>query len=162
MPQLTRRARERGRELMMAAPRSLTPFFREQFDRMSRRFDEFFGREEAAHPMARMWGPPMDIKETEHKVMVSVDIPGLKPEDIDISTSENILTVKGEKREEKEEKGEHAYASERRYGAFHRSVELPCLIDPDKVDASYHNGVLRIEMQKIPEPHRRKIQVKSQ
>jgi HSP20 family protein len=152
-PELTRHGR------YLATPRTLFPSLRDEMDRLSRMFDEFFGREELA-PSLTMWGPPMDVAETDDKVMVRADIPGIDPKELDISISGDVLTVKGEKKEEKEEKGEAYFCSERRYGAFSRTIDLPTNVDPEKIDASYHNGVLKIEMKKLPEAKRKKIQVK--
>lgn len=137
--------------------RSILPALSEEIDRMGRMFNEFFGREEMT-PMA-MWGPPMDVSETEDKVIVKADLPGIDPHGLDISVTEDMLTVKGEKKEEKEEKGEYYYSSERKCGEFSRSVRLPSTVDQDKINATYNNGVLRVEMQKVAEA-RKKIEVK--
>ena len=141
------------------SPRSMSSFFREEMDRMGRLFDEFFGRE-GTTSLSKMWGPPLDIAETEDKVMVKAELPGIDPGALDISISEDILTIKGEKKEEKEEKGEYYSCCERQYGEFSRSVGLPAGVNKDTINASYHNGVLKIEMQKMPEAKRKKISVK--
>lgn len=152
MPELAKR----GKAL---SPRTLFPSLREEMDRMGRLFEEFFGQGELAPSAGAIWGPPMDITETEDKVRVMADLPGINPEELDISISDNILTVRGEKKEEREEQGEYPYSAERRYGSFSRSIDLPCSVDPNQVNANYHNGVLKIEMQKSPEIRRKKISV---
>jgi HSP20 family protein len=141
-------------------PQSVLPILRDEIDRMSRMFDEFFGSEEMT-PMP-IWGPPIDVSETDDKVIIKAELPGIDPQWLDISATEDVLTIKGEKKEEREdskEEREHYYSSERRYGEFSRTAKLPSRVDKDKINASYHNGVLRIEMQKIPEA-RKKIEVK--
>jgi len=138
-------------------PQSVLPILREEIDRMSRMFDEFFGSEEMA-PMP-IWGPPIDVSETDDKVIVKIELPGIDPRDLDISATEDVLMIKGEKKEERKEEGEHYYSSERRYGEFSRSMNLPSRVDKDRINASYRNGVLRIEMPKISEA-RKKIEVK--
>lgn len=141
-------------------PRYMSSFFRDEMDRMGRLFDEFFGREGAAAPLSQMWGPAIDISETEDKVIVKAELPGIDPAALDISVSEDILTIKGEKKEEKEEKGEYYSCCERQYGEFSRSVGLPTGVNKDTINAAYHNGVLKIEMQKMPQAKRKKISVK--
>ncbi|MEW6379492.1 MAG: Hsp20/alpha crystallin family protein [bacterium] len=153
-------ARRRGREMMARPMSSLFPSIREQMDRISRMFDELFGMEEMG-PMA-MWSPPLDISETNDKVIVTADLPGIKPDNLEISVSENMLTMRGEKEEEREEEGKYSFCRERRYGSFSRSIELPTDVNSDKVNATYRNGVLKIEMQKLPERARKKIAVRSE
>jgi len=138
-------------------PQSGLPILRDEINRMMRMFDEFFGSEEMA-PMP-IWGPPIDVSETDNKVIIRTELPGIDPQELDISVTEDMLTIKGKKKEESREEREHYFSSERRYGEFSRSVKLPSRVDKDKIDASYHNGVLRIEMQKMPEA-RQKIEVK--
>ena len=90
-----------------------------------------------------------------------MDVPGLKPEEIEIQLNNGILTVSGERREEKEEKGKTFHRIERRHGSFSRSVTLPAAVAEDKVDAQCHDGVLTITLQKTEEAKSRKIKVKS-
>ncbi|MEW5804587.1 MAG: Hsp20/alpha crystallin family protein [bacterium] len=146
-------ARQGGR---WTGPQSALPVLREEIDRMSKMLDEFFGNMEMA-PMP-IWGPPIDVSEVDDKVIVKAELPGIDPGQLDISAVEDMLTLKGEKKEEKNEK-EHYYSSERRYGEFSRSVRLPSRIDKDSIEARFHNGVLMIEMKKMPEA-RKKIEVK--
>lgn len=136
------------------------PSLREQIDRMSRMFDEFFGLEEGMS--SSIWAPPLDITETEDKVVATTELPGIRPEDRDISISDNMLAIRGEKKEERETAEEYAYCCERQYGEFRRSVELPSTVDSDRVNANYRNGVLRIEMQKSSEQKRKKIPIKAE
>jgi len=105
--------------------------------------------------------PNIDVSETDHAVEVRMDLPGIKPEEIDIQLSNNLLTVSGERKEEKEEKGKTFHRVERRMGSFSRSVLLPCCVQETKVDAKYQNGVLSISLPKTEEAKSHKIKVKS-
>jgi HSP20 family protein len=88
--------------------------------------------------------PNADVSETDHAVEVRMDLPGIKPEEIEIHLSNNLLTVSGERKEEKEEKGKTFHRVERRMGSFSRSIMLPCCVQESKVDAKYKDGVLSI------------------
>lgn len=107
-----------------------------------------------------MWLPPIDLSETNDKITVKAEIPGIDSKDIDISIQENTLFLKGEKREEKEEKGKNYYRIERQYGSFSRSVVLPATVDTDKVTAECKNGVLEITLQKKEEVKPKQISIK--
>ncbi|UJS16043.1 MAG: Hsp20/alpha crystallin family protein [Candidatus Jettenia sp.] len=107
-----------------------------------------------------MWLPPIDLSETNDKITVKAEIPGIDSKDIDISIQENTLFLKGEKREEKEEKGKNYYRVERQYGSFSRSVVLPATVDTDKITAECKNGVLEITLQKKEEVKPKQISIK--
>jgi len=129
---------------------------------MNRMFDRFFrgwefpeiGFETGA------WVPPIDLAETNDKVIVKAEIPGIDPKEVDISIQGNTLTVKGEKKEEKEEKGKNFYRMERRYGSFSRSIDLPSSVDTNKITAECKNGILEITLQKKEEVKPKQITVK--
>jgi HSP20 family protein len=87
-------------------------------------------------------------------------LPGLDREDIELSLDNNILTLSGEKRHEKEEKGRNYYRSERAYGAFHRRIPLPAEVDAESAEAVYKNGVLTVTLQKTAEAKAKRITVK--
>jgi len=103
--------------------------------------------------------PSVDVYEDEHKVTLKLEIPGIKQEDVDIRLENNTLTVRGERNFEKEEKEENFHRIERRYGSFARSFTLPNTLDTDSVNASYENGVLRIELAKRAEAKPKQIKV---
>jgi HSP20 family protein len=105
--------------------------------------------------------PALDLSETANTVAVRMDLPGYKPGDIDVQLSQNVLTVSGEREEEKKEEGEKFHRIERRAGSFSRSVTLPSAVDEDKVDANYRDGVLVITMQKTDDAKTRTIKVKA-
>jgi len=107
-----------------------------------------FGRLETSFGMTI---PATDLVEEDKIYELTAEMPGLNAENVDVSVSGNMLMIKGEKKEEKEEKGKNTYLSERRYGSFQRSFELPDSVDKDKIDAKFENGVLTVTMPKTAE-----------
>lgn len=128
--------------------------FQEEVNRM---LDDFFGRE-TAFDMG--WSPNIDITENDDNITVKAEIPGIDPKDIDISIVDETLTIKGEKKEEKENKGKHYYRVERSYGSFTRTIDLPAPVMADKVKAEDHHGVLEITLPKMEKSKVKKIEVK--
>lgn len=105
--------------------------------------------------------PSVDLSETDNAVDVRVDLPGMKAEEIDIQVHNNLLTIRGERKEETEEKDRTFHRIERRSGSFSRTVSLPSEVDQDNVDAAYKDGVLTITMPKVKAAQTKKIAVKS-
>lgn len=104
--------------------------------------------------------PSLDLSETDGAVEVRMDVPGIDPEKLDIEiTGGNVLNVRGEKKEEKEEKGRTYHRLERRTGSFARSVALPCDVTEEKARAEYHDGVLTVKMPKVEAARAKKINV---
>jgi len=97
-----------------------------------------------------LWMPSLDLAETKDALMVKVETPGIDPKDIQVTLQENLLTIKGEKKHEKEEKDERHHRVERSYGAFTRTVRLPVAVDGGKVDAKFKNGLLTVTLPKTP------------
>ncbi len=114
--------------------------------------------------MLTAFNPNMNVKETDRELKVTAELPGMDEKDIDVSISDNVLTLKGEKKEEKEEKDSegHVYRSECSYGSFERSIPLPSDVEADKADASFKNGVLTLSIPRVPEEKspRKKIEIK--
>jgi HSP20 family protein len=132
-------------------------------DEMNRLFDNFFtapglGTLTERHWPAT-WYPALDVSESDGAFLISAELPGLKPEEVDINLTGNLLTLKGEKKEEKDEKTKNWHRVERSYGAFVRSIQLPDTIDPERAKASYDHGVLRIEIAKKEASRPRSIKV---
>jgi HSP20 family protein len=128
---------------------------------MNRMIDHFFRGVESDYGMeSGAWMPPVDLVENDEKITVKAEIPGINPKEINISIQDNTLIIKGEKKEEKEEKGKNYYRMERRYGSFARSINLPASVDTGKVTAEYKNGVLEISLQKKEEAKPKQINVK--
>ena len=103
--------------------------------------------------------PPVDVYEDEHNVVLKLEVPGVNEQDLDIQLENNTLTVKGERKFEKEEKEENFHRIERRYGSFVRTFRLPNIVDSEKVEAHYDKGVLRISVAKKPEAKPKQIKV---
>jgi HSP20 family protein len=129
------------------------------FDDFWRRFDQPF----AAFGRFDRGGPRTDIAETEHALEVSVELPGIDQNEIDVSLSDNALTIKGEKKSERQQSKKDYRLSERSYGSFYRSIPLPSGVDTDKASAEFKNGVLTVTLPKTQEALARvkKIEVKA-
>src|SRR5574337_90059 len=129
---------------------------------MNRMMDRFFRGGDLSELGTEIgaWIPPIDLSETAEKITVKAEIPGIDPKEVDISIQGDTLLIKGEKKEEKEEKGKNYYRMERRYGSFSRSIDLPTSVDTNKVTAECKNGVLEITLQKKEEVKPKQISVK--
>lgn len=134
--------------------RSTWPFHRE--------FDEFvekFFSEMGLSSETRGFSPAVDIQETDEEIIVSAELPGMEREDFDISLRGDMLTIKGEKKQEYEQKEENFTRIERRFGMFSRTFSLPCEIQEDKVEAKYKNGILTLKLPKAEECRKKPIKI---
>lgn len=128
---------------------------------MNRLFEPF-GRQTGwgeADLMTGAWMPAVDIEETADRLIVRAEIPGMKPEDIDVRVENSVLTIRGERRFETERKERNFHRVERSYGTFSRSFTLPTTISTEDVKARYEDGVLELEMKKREEAKPRRIQI---
>jgi len=134
---------------------------REAIDRL---FDESFLR-----PFGEDWmtlwpergiGVPVDMYETDNEVVVKASIPGIKPEDVNITVTDDLLTIKGETKEEQEVERGSYHLRERRYGAFERCIRLPVPVKADKAEAVFQNGVLTLTLPKVEKARTKTIKVK--
>lgn len=122
---------------------------------MNRLFDDVFERPFSLSPFVSNsslmgnFAPLLDVSESDKEIKISAELPGMEPEDIHITLDHNTLTISGEKRAEKEEKGKHHYRIERSYGSFRRSIPLLAEVQEDKIDATFKRGVLKIKLPKI-------------
>jgi HSP20 family protein len=132
---------------------------KQEMDRLFDRFAEFKWDE---FPALGEWAPSMDISETKENLVAKVEVPGMEEKDIQVSLQENLLTIKGEKRQEKEEKEERYHRVERSYGAFMRSVRLPVAVDASRVTATFKNGLLTVTLPKTPAAKGTTIPVKAE
>jgi HSP20 family protein len=126
---------------------------------MERLFEDFTG--DGGRQGMERWAPSMDLSETPEAQVVKAELPGVDPKDVEISVSGDMLTVKGEKKEEKEEKGKTWHRVERNYGSFVRSVRLPSAVDADRITAEARDGVLTITMPKTEKAKTKRIEVKA-
>ena len=126
-------------------------------NRMNSLFREF---NESDNPLTTAsFVPAVDIYEDAKKVMLKLEVPGMEEKDLDIRVENNTLTVKGERKFEKDEKEENFHRIERRYGSFYRSFTLPSTVDTDNVQASYNAGILKLDLNKKPEAQPKQIKV---
>lgn len=107
------------------------------------------------------WAPDLDVSETDEEILIKADLPGVDEKDLSVSLSGTNLLIKGEKREEKEEKGKHFHRIERSFGSFQRTVALPVAVDSSRIKAEYTKGVLEIHLPKKPEVKPQQIPVSS-
>lgn len=129
-------------------------------DRMNRLFEDMSAyRGEEKDLAASAWAPAVDIYETENEVVLTAEVPGVDEKDIEIKVEDNTLTLRGERKFEKETKEENFHRIERAYGSFFRSFTLPTYVDHDKIEAEHENGVLKIRMPKKLELKPRKVKI---
>lgn len=143
--------------------RGLFPWGREAFPSLREEMEDLLSRvweDESEGWFSGALKPSVDLSETEKAVEVRMDLPGVKAKEIDIQINKNLLTVSGERKEEKEEKGKTYHRVERRTGNFSRSFTLPCAVAEDEVAAEYKDGILTITLPKTEEAQTRKIKVK--
>lgn len=103
----------------------------------------------------RRWAPAIDVVREDGNVIVHADIPGIKPEDVKIEVEDDVLTISGKREQHEEERGKRFVRRERRYGSFARSIALPAGVQPEKIEAQTHDGVIEV---KIPLPQEAKKQ----
>jgi len=129
-------------------------------DEMNRLFSRFFDDWVPEALGRSQWLPALDIAERDDAVVVKADLPGIKPEEIEITVEDNVLTISGEKKESTETQEENYYHCERRHGRFRRDIPLPRSVDPEKIDASCQDGVLTVTLPKRQEAKPKRITVK--
>lgn len=131
---------------------------------MNRMFDAFHENLSPWRHGNGDWTPLLNVAESEKEVTVTAELPGMDEKDIDVGLSENILTIKGEKKIENETKEKNFHRIERSYGSFSRSVQLPTEIDPERVEAKFAKGVLTVKLAKTmaAQQNVRRIDVKSE
>jgi HSP20 family protein len=133
-------------------------------NRMNSIFQDFSRNNgDAEQTTAAGFVPPVDIYEDEHKLVLKLEIPGIRQEDLDVRMENNTLSVRGQRSFESEGKEENFHRVERRYGSFYRGFTVPTTIDPESIQADYDAGVLRIELQKraVTKPKQIKVSVGS-
>lgn len=128
-------------------------------DEMDRLFDFTYPSRDTG--LFSGWSPALDLYDDKDSFVVSVELPGMKKEDIDLSLHDGVLTISGERRHERENKEGETFRSERYFGKFQRSVSLPAVVDSSKVKASYKDGVLTVHLPKAEEAKPRQIEVKA-
>lgn len=133
---------------------------RERVNRLfEQAFGDVYGGEESEEVASRSWTPAVDIAESDEALTLYVELPGLSKENVEITLEDNVLTIKGERRFERDEAKESFHRIERAYGGFHRSFHLPSNVQADKVQAAFEAGVLRVDVPKQEEAKPRKITI---
>jgi HSP20 family protein len=149
------------------APREdfFDPFvsFRREVDRMFDSFFDGFGTRTLGPAGWQGLNPATDVRETDDELVITAEVPGVDEKDVEVTLTDDVLTIKGEKKAEHEQKNGDASYMERRYGAFSRSLRLPFAIKDGDIDAKYDKGVLSIRIPKPAEAQRnvRRIEVKT-
>jgi len=150
-------------ETTPSRPRDIFSAMHDEMDRVFERFEHgwprwptLFRREGA------ITVPELDVRENTNAIVVEAELPGVDEKDVSVTVANGVLTIKGEKKHEKEEKGENYYLTERSFGSFERSIRLPDTVDDAKVEAKFDKGVLKVTAAKKPEAVKaeRKIEIK--
>ncbi|MDE3056373.1 MAG: Hsp20/alpha crystallin family protein [Bacteroidota bacterium] len=130
-------------------------------EEMSRMFDHFFHGNifDDGTSFTHSWVPAVDVHETEDAYVVTVELPGLKKSDVKVTVDNNVLTIRGEKKDERESKTVNAHRVERSYGLFERSLPLPASVKTGDVDARFDDGVLTVTLPKTEEAKQKLIEV---
>lgn len=154
-------------ETSVSRPRDVLSAMREEMDRMFERFEHGWPRVPALFKRGGDAGfgltvPDLDVHESTATINIEAELPGVDEKDVAVTLANGVLTIKGEKKQEKEEKTDSYHMSERSFGSFQRSIRLPDTVDEGKVEAKFDKGVLKITAAKKPEAVKaeRKIEIK--
>jgi HSP20 family protein len=126
---------------------------------MDRLWERFFGELPRLQLTSAPWTPRLDMSETKDSLTIKAELPGLEAKDVEVSLSGDTFVIKGEKRQEKEEKDEQRHLAERTYGAFSRMMRLPAPVAADKIPATFKNGVLTVTLPKTEEAQQKAIPI---
>ena len=146
--------------LVKCRPGAGLPVIHDRFDKM---FDDFFGVNGRRMDLQNFdWTPRVNVEEQEERFEITVEVPGMKKEEIDIEVQDNVLTIKGERRFGKEEKDTSYHIFERSYGTFKRAFTLPENVKSDDIEAEYRDGILKLALPKAEpqKPKEIKVEVK--
>ncbi len=144
---------------------------RQEMDRVFEDFTRGFGRLPLsrslfdAEPMLRyessvgLSAPAVDVVEKENEFRITAELPGLDEKDVEVNIADDVLSIRGEKKEEREEKAKNYHLSERRYGSFQRTFQLPAGIDAEKIAATFQKGVLTVTLPKTPEAQKKEKKI---
>jgi HSP20 family protein len=134
--------------------RALSPWT--EINRMQREMNSLFGMPGESRDL---WSPAVDVEETSDHLVLRAELPGMTRDDIDVELEDGVLTIQGEKKEERRDEGSQGLLYERQWGMFTRRFTLPRAVDPDGISATYNNGVLTVRVPKAEEAKGRKIQI---
>jgi HSP20 family protein len=131
-------------------------------DRMNRAFESTLGRagrSEEEQLFTGTWAPPVDIYETKDRMVLKAELPGFDEKQIQLRFEDGVLSIEGERKFEKEHADENYHRVERSYGKFVRSFSIPATVDNERISASFHNGVLTVELPKREETKPKQIKI---
>jgi len=131
--------------------------FRQEMDKL---WDRFFGEMPLTRRITGEWWPTVDVSETKDNFVIKAELPGMDDKDVSVTISGDVLTIKGEKNKEEEEKDEHHYRAERYYGSFERSFQLPSSVKADKIEADFEKGILKVTLPKVEEAKKKEVKIK--
>jgi HSP20 family protein len=133
--------------------------------RLNNVLDEAFGnwplQQDESGSITSAWHPAVDVFEDKDAVKIVAELPGVKPDDVKLSLESNLLTIRGEKKQEAEERSERVHRYERSYGSFERAFALPSTVDGEKISAEYQNGILTVTVPKAERARPREIPVRT-
>jgi HSP20 family protein len=150
-------------ERPIARPRDIFSAMRDDMDRLFERFERGWPRWPTLYSRdERLTVPELDVRESTDAITIEAELPGVNEKDVTVTLANGVLTIKGEKKQEKEEKGESYHLTERSFGSFERSIRLPDSVDDANVEAKFDKGVLKVTAAKKPEAVKaeRKIEIK--
>ncbi len=131
-----------------------------EFNRLARTMDDYFGFWNTPRTASESWTPAVDVKEEKDRIVLNMDLPGVKKEDIHLKVENRVLTIEAQRRAEEKKEEERYYQLERRYGKFSRAFTLSEKVSAEEVDAKYEDGVLTITLQKdVPEEVVKQIEI---
>jgi len=126
---------------------------------MEKLWDRFLGETPFSRGRGAAWLPQVDVSESSHMIEISAELPGLEPGDVNVTIAGDMLTIKGEKKREREEKDEKRHFVERYFGSFERSFRLPAEVQADKVEARFKNGILKVSLPKTEEAKEKEVKI---
>jgi HSP20 family protein len=141
----------RSAEVTPSRPRDIFSTMRDEMGRMLARFEDGWPRWPTPFHREGVTVPDLDVRDNTNSIVVEAELPGVDEKDVSVTLANGVLTIKGEKKQEKEEKAENYHLSERSFGSFERSIRLPDTVDDAKVEAKFDKGVLTVTAAKKPE-----------
>ena len=134
---------------------------RDEMDRLLSSFTEDWPVSGVSRTETGAWYPAVNIEETDREYQVKAELPGIESSEVEISVDDNVLCIKGEKKDEKEEKEKNYHRTEIHYGSFQRTFQLPQNVDAEKIKAESSKGILTVHIPKSPETKPKKIEIKT-
>lgn len=144
-------------ELIPRRPFGVLSPFRNELERL---WDRVGGETPLGRTFGEGWSPSVDISESKNNLVVKAELPGVEAKDVNVSISGDVLTIKGEKKAEEEEKNEHYHCVERYSGSFQRVFQLPNGVKANQIKATFNKGVLKVTLPKVEEAKKKEIEVK--